>query len=220
MEKIERNQRILIMVSVEAERLAVEERLNGLADIDVRVMGVGPMCAAATTMKALQEKEYSLVINLGIGGAFKEQAPVGSVVVANSIIAADLGAESPEGFIPLHELQLGDPSFSVDKNSQKSIYKALVERNVPSVQGMILTVNTTTGTKETTEQLRERYPNAVAEAMEGAGVATAARLCQTPVLEIRTISNEIGPRNREAWKLKEAFAQLKDVTEVIVEVLS
>ena len=52
-------------------------------------------------MKALQEKEYSLVINLGIGGAFKEQAPVGSVVVANSIIAADLGAESPEGFIPL-----------------------------------------------------------------------------------------------------------------------
>jgi futalosine hydrolase len=56
--------------------------------------------------------------------------------------------------------------------------------------------------------------------MEGHGVATAADLAGIPVLEVRAISNEIGPRNREAWKIKEALQALERVGRALTEVFS
>jgi futalosine hydrolase len=76
-----------------------------------------------------------------------------------------------------------------------------------------------TGTFETTKSLQDREPNAVAEAMEGYGVALAAQEFGKPVLEIRSISNPIGPRDRSAWRMKEAFDTLERASKVIAEVL-
>ena len=59
---------------------------------------------------------------------------------------------------------------------------------------------------ETATRLAERFPDAVAEAMEGYGVAEAAN--GRPFVELRAISNAIGPRDRSAWRLKEAFQAL------------
>jgi futalosine hydrolase len=42
--------------------------------------------------------------------------------------------------------------------------------------------------------------------MEGFGVGVAAG--DLPFAEVRAISNPIGPRDRAAWRLKEAFAAL------------
>ena len=44
--------------------------------------------------------------------------------------------------------------------------------------------------------------------MEGYGVAVAAAQAGLPFAELRTISNPIGPRDRAAWRLREAFAAL------------
>jgi futalosine hydrolase len=56
--------------------------------------------------------------------------------------------------------------------------------------------------------------------MEGYGAAQAAAAHSVPTLEIRTISNEVGPRDRAAWRigealtaLQEAFAALRTVLE-------
>jgi len=45
--------------------------------------------------------------------------------------------------------------------------------------------------------------------MEGFGVASAARLADVAFVELRTISNLVGPRDREAWRLTEALAALE-----------
>ncbi|MEU5774923.1 futalosine hydrolase, partial [Streptomyces venezuelae] len=50
---------------------------------------------------------YGLVVSAGIGGGFPPDAPVGSLVVADEITVADLGAETPEGFAPVTELGFG-----------------------------------------------------------------------------------------------------------------
>jgi futalosine hydrolase len=50
----------------------------------------------------------------------------------------------------------------------------------------------------------------VAEAMEGYGVACAAQAAGLPFAELRTISNPIGPRDRAAWRLREAFSALTE----------
>ncbi|MEH6379369.1 futalosine hydrolase, partial [Streptomyces sp. KLMMK] len=75
--------------------------------IDALAAGVGPAAAAAgaataLTAAALSGSPYGLVVSAGIGGGFTtpgRSAAVGSVVVSDAIVAADLGAETPAGFV-------------------------------------------------------------------------------------------------------------------------
>ena len=39
-------------------------------------------------------------------------------------------------------------------------------------------------------------------------MATACAMAQVPFAELRTISNLIGPRDRAAWRIREAFDAL------------
>ncbi|MCZ4638591.1 futalosine hydrolase, partial [Streptomyces rubrogriseus] len=67
--------------------------------------------------------------------------------------------------------------------------------------------------------LRERHPGALAEAMEGFGVAEAAAAHGVPVLELRAVSNPVGPRDRAAWRIGEALAALTDAVGKLAPVL-
>lgn len=102
--------RLLVVTAVPAERDAVVRGLGGTAAeapvpggrvllrtalADVLAAGVGPAAAAAGTEAALTAAEYRLVVSAGIAGGFQPGAPVGSVVVADVVVAADLGAEGP-----------------------------------------------------------------------------------------------------------------------------
>lgn len=69
-------------------------------------------------------------------------------------------------------------------------------------------MSTVTGTAARAAALRARHPRALAEAMEGFGVAEAAAAHGTPVLEIRAVSNPVGPRDRAAWRIGEALGAL------------
>ena len=53
-----------------------------------------------------------------------------------------------------------------------------------------------------------RFPDVVAEGMEGAGVAAAATATGIPFAEVRAISNAVGPRDRDAWRIADALAAL------------
>ncbi|MDG4862637.1 futalosine hydrolase, partial [Streptomyces sp. T-3] len=64
-----------------------------------------------------------------------------------------------------------------------------------------------------------RHPGALAEAMEGFGVAEAAAVHGLPVLEIRAISNPVGPRDRAAWRIGDALAALTEAFGKLVPVL-
>ncbi len=55
--------------------------------------------------------------------------------------------------------------------------------------------------------------------MEGFGVAEAAVLHGLPVLEVRAVSNPVGPRDRAAWRIGDALAALSDAFGKIAPVL-
>jgi futalosine hydrolase len=212
------NERILVMTSVQAEQEAV---LRGLCDskrFDVVVAGVGSVAAAISTGSALRKGNYSLVINAGIAGGFMNRAKVGSLVVANQIIAADLGAETPEGFLSLDELGFGSSSIQLDQCLVKRVANALHTAGLPVTTGPVLTVSTVTGTATTANELATRVPNAVAEAMEGFGVASSAQAHHLPFIEIRAISNPVGPRDRDAWQIDQALKALEAASSVLLEV--
>lgn len=197
---------LLVVTAVEAEAQAVRA---GAGEVTVAAVGVGAAAAAAGTARLLALAEaggspYRAVVVAGIGGGFAGRAPVGTTVLATRSIAADLGADSPEGFIPLDDLGFGTAIAPADPTLLARLQAALPD----AITGDILTVNTVTGTAETTETLIRRFPAAVAEAMEGYGAARAATDAGLPFAELRTISNAIGPRDRSAWRIPDALAAL------------
>ncbi|WP_041275043.1 futalosine hydrolase [Desulforamulus reducens] len=211
--------RVLVMTAVSAERDAILRGLNNDTRFDVRIAGVGPVAAAVSTTKVLATAQYDLVVSAGIGGGFTGKAGVGSLVVANQIVAADLGAENPAGFCSLDQLGFGSTYIQIDAGLVKQVYEALLLANLPVNTGAVLTVSTVTGTAASAQSRAARVPGATAEAMEGYGVALAALDCGIPVLEIRAISNLVGPRDRSAWRIKEALDVLEAASLVLSEVL-
>jgi futalosine hydrolase len=182
--------------------------------LDALAAGVGPAAAATGASSALCSDSYDLVISAGIGGGFAGQAPLGSVVVADRIVAADLGAGSPTGFIPVEDLGFGTGSFPAFDSVRTG--DLLRGAGLPVSVGPVLTVSTVTGTAGRAAELSETH-GAVAEGMEGFGVATAAAAHGVPVMEIRTVSNPVGPRDRDAWRISDALKQLSTVFDVLVE---
>lgn len=214
------HRRILIMTSVEAERGVILRGIGNDSRFDVMLAGVGPISAGIQTTKALAASKYDLVINMGIAGGFVDKAEIGSLVIANEIVSADLGAESPEGFITLDELGFGASTrVKTDGDLVEVLLESSKGAGLSVRAGNILTLSSVTGTAETSLKLQLREPGALAEAMEGYGVAIAAKEFGVPVLEIRSISNPIGPRDRSAWRIKDALVTLESASKVIVEVL-
>ncbi|MFJ2259730.1 futalosine hydrolase [Streptomyces sp. NPDC087844] len=202
---------------------------GGRLVLDLLAGGVGPAAAAASTAAALTAAAlggapYDVVVSAGIGGGFQPGAPVGSLVLADEITVADLGAETAEatepsgtsgtlgtpetpetahGFIPVTELGFGTVTHWPPISLVREIAAVTGAR-----QGSVLTVSTVTGSAARAVELRRRHPRALAEAMEGFGVAEAAAAHGVPVLEIRAVSNPVGPRDRAAWRIGEALAAL------------
>jgi futalosine hydrolase len=210
---------VLIVTAVAAERDAILRGLPSGGAFDVIAAGVGPAAAAAGTAKALAAGEYGLVVSAGIGGGFAGRAEVGSLVVASELIAADLGAETPEGFRSVDELGFGSARAQVDRQLADRLTAALQAAGLQAAAGPVLTVSTATGTAATAAELAARVPGAAAEAMEGYGVAAAAQAFGLPVLEIRAISNAVGPRDRAAWRIGDALNALERAASQLSEVL-
>ena len=206
---------LLVVTAVEAEADAVRASADP-GQVTVEAVGAGPAAAAAGTARLLALAEaagrpFRAVVSAGIAGGFAGRARVGATVIGVRSIAADLGAESPEGFLPIDSLGFGSSVRPADGNLVEALITALPH----AVTGDVLTLATVTGTAETAARLAAAHPDAVAEAMEGFGVASAAVAAGVPFAELRTVSNVIGPRDRSAWRLADAFAALGAAAEFL-----
>ncbi|MEK4434060.1 futalosine hydrolase [Paenibacillus sp. FSL K6-2862] len=174
----------------------------------------GPLAGAGLT------PAYTLVISAGIGGGFPGRADVGSLVVADAMVAADLGSQTPDGFLSVDELGFGSSRVAADAELAARLRHELQRAGHAVSGGTAVTVSTATGTAETAAELLRRVPDATAEGMEGFGVATAAKQFGVPALELRAISNAVGPRDRDAWRIKDALDALQAASSILREVLT
>lgn len=181
---------------VEVTRAVVAETV-----LDVVVAGVG-VAAAAVATAHLVRYGYDLVVSAGIAGGFGPATP-GTVVVAESVVHADLGAQTGSGFVSMAELGFSPVRFALDPGLTNRL-----ARTTGALTGAVLSVSTVTGTAERAEELRRAHPDAVAEAMEGVGVYLAASRAGVPFAEVRTISNRVGPRDTEQWQIGSALKSL------------
>ncbi|WWP23561.1 futalosine hydrolase [Paenibacillus amylolyticus] len=175
--------------------------------------GPGPLAGAGSPA-------YMLVISAGIGGGFPGRAGVGSLVVADAMVAADLGSQTPDGFLSVDELGFGSSIVAADAELAARLRHELKRAGLAVSGGTAVTVSTATGTAETAAELLRRVPDAATEGMEGFGVATAAQQFGVPALELRAISNAVGPRDRDAWRIKDALDALQAASSILREVIT
>jgi futalosine hydrolase len=185
----------------------------GMFDVRVVVSGVGPALAAAATATAIaMAGRPDLAISLGIAGAFRGRgADPGVLCVADELIPADLTIPDGSGGSRVPN--------SVGRRLWTSPWFVQRAHNRASaVIGPILTLSTMTGTDLRAEELAIANPMAIGEAMEGVGVALAARRWGVPFGELRAISNWVGRYEPQVWTVPEVLERLSDgLTSILAE---
>ncbi|AOM84192.1 futalosine hydrolase [Salisediminibacterium beveridgei] len=202
--------KILIVTSVEKELEAVRLGLNGDPRFHTALCGVGPVQAAIrTTMELSEESGYDAVLNLGVAGGIPGKAKIGEVVLGSASVQADLGFEQADGSFERIET-LG---FTVSKrDADVALFRQIDESlSMDHHTGIIVTQSMVTGTKARLDETIQRVPDVFAEGMEGFAVLSAAEAAGLPSIEIRAISNPVGPRKRDEWRLDDALAALTTV---------
>jgi futalosine hydrolase len=218
--------RILVVTAAAAERdavvagrqaaigsvdgIEVHQAITAAGMVDVIASGVGPAAAAVSTCAALRNG-YDLVLSSGIAGGFPP-TELCSVIVATAVVHADLGVRTSDGFNSMTELGWGPVRFELDL----PLAEVLAVRTEAS-RGSVLSVSTVTGTQERADELLAAHPDAVAEAMEGVGVLRAATRFGVPFGELRTISNRVGPRDRDNWPIGDALKMLTEAFDRLLE---
>ena len=173
------------------------------------VTGVGIVPTVFELMKRLAADKPDLIINIGIAGAINPNLQLGETVWITRDEFYQWGAEDQDGFINIFSLGFVDANQKPFSNEK--IYGSMVSDYFPSnrlkqVNG--LTVQKTHGNQLSINELHESCTGIDVESMEGSAVFYVAVMLDIPVLQIRSISNYVEPRNRSNWKVKEAIISL------------
>ncbi|ANC71232.1 futalosine hydrolase [Deinococcus radiodurans] len=207
--------RVLIVVATTAEA----ERLRDLP-AEVVVSGVGPVAAALATAAALQAGSYDLAVSAGIAGAYPGSGlGPGALAVSSDLIQADLGTQDGATWLGLEDLGLSvRPDAAHFGHFAAWKGAADLAQRAGAAFGPMLTLSTVTASATEAVTWETRFPGALTEGMEGAGVAHAALLAGVPALELRGVSNAVGPRDRASWRIGEALAATRRGLEVMLGV--
>ncbi len=183
-------------------------------DVLVLVTGVSVVNAALRLGRLLEAERVSGVLNLGIAGSYDTTSlPLGAVAVARSECWPEYGllrasGVDPDGLgLPLHSDEQGPLGSCLDLQPEAAARTLGLHPDPAWTPAASLTVSSVTGTLRRAERLRRRH-GALIENMEGFALALGCRQAGVPFLEVRTVSNAVGPRRRGAWNLVLALASL------------
>ncbi len=207
--------KLLIVTATEAEIKLFKDSCSDLQQkhaINFLHTGVGMAVTAYALTKEIVKHNYDLVINAGIAGSFFRGIKVGEVVMVQHELFAELGAEDDVAFIKFSEMNLPGPyNFKKAKVLRGAYYTSL--KKVKAA-----TVNKVHGNEENISAFIKLHSTEI-ESMEGASVAMVCEAEQIPYVQIRSISNYVTKRNREAWDIPNAIKNLNDGLRKLIEEL-
>jgi futalosine hydrolase len=194
--------RILVIAATERE---IDAGSLGQTGAEILVTGVGVPTTIYHLQKRLQEDKPMLVIQAGIAGSFGSEA-LGGVILVKQDAFADLGMEEQGAFRTLFQSGFADKDlFPFSNGWLVNPNDLLGNYHLPSVAGV--TVNKVTDSALQRRQVAECFSAAV-ETMEGAALHYVCLMENIPFIQIRSISNRVGERDKTKWKFHEAITNL------------
>jgi futalosine hydrolase len=187
--------------------------------VQLCVTGIGMVATSWQLAQVFARIKPDFVINAGIAGALDRNLQLGDVVYVATDCFADLGVEDADGrFIDLFGLGLSQED-SFPFQAGKLVNPGAAQAGyLPHAQG--ISVNKAHGSEASIAALRQKFPEAQVESMEGAAFFYACLHAGVAFAEIRSVSNYVEPRNREAWNLPLAIGALHKVLVQMLEGLS
>jgi futalosine hydrolase len=190
----------------------------GKCEIALLITGVGSI-ATAWAMKqwiSVNERPY-LVINGGIAGSYNEEIKIGDVVMPVTDLFADAGIEDGDSFLTMSEAGMAGSNEFPFREGLLPCDSSFVRQLKSFLKPVkAITVNCATGSEATTIRLQEKY-NPDIETMEGATFFYICARENIPFLALRSISNMVGPRNKDNWDIRLALDNLSEkLREVIL----
>jgi futalosine hydrolase len=174
--------------------------------IDVLVTGVGTPSAIYHLQKRIQQVDYDCIIQAGIAGTFTDDIPPGQVLLVKQDCFADIGFEEKEIFTPLFNTELADKhEYPFTDGWLMNSGANLQYANLPTVKA--ITVNKLSDSELQKQQYISAF-NAGIETMEGAALHYVCLQEHIPFIQIRSISNQVGERDKTKWKMHEAVENL------------
>lgn len=188
-------------------------------EVGFLVCGVGILNASITLESYLAgHNNVSHVVNIGIAGSYDlHKMPMAAVCIASGELWPEYGARCGHYFadarelgFPLHRSKDGVIWNSLDFDNQVFLEEAGLSLESSWHEGFGITVAGVSTSKEHARQLQADYKGDM-ENMEGFALAYCCYLRSIPFMEIRTISNLAGSRNKKEWDFKGALKALKSV---------
>lgn len=190
---------------------------KGASGLDILITGVGIPATIFRLTNHLSVKSYDLIINAGIAGSFRSDIELGTVLQVVEDRFGDLGVELANAeFQDLFDMELAESNAFPYQEGRLLNREAGAFNFLPKASA--ITVNKVHGTAASIERIQKKY-DADIETMEGAAVFYVAQQKQTKCLQIRSISNHVEPRNRDAWEIGLAIKQLNEVLIPIIATL-
>lgn len=185
------------------------------AGVDTLFTGVGvPACMYNLTKKLLINK-YDVVIQAGIAGTFTEKYSLGQTILVKQDVFADLGIFQEKHFYTLFEKGFAEVNaapyssgFLINENAENY--------SLPGVNA--ITVNTVSDNTFQNEMYMSKY-SADIESMEGAAFHYVCIAEGVRFIQLRSISNRVGERDKTKWQLKGAIQNLNENLHRIIKIL-
>jgi futalosine hydrolase len=182
----------------------------GVEEVIIAHGGVGAMLMAMQLTRILSAQHPRAILLCGCGGSYPDSGlQIGDLAVASSEIYGDCGVATATGFIPLAQLEIPQnaafaPTFQQEYPLDGPLLAHAREQLPRAACGPFVTVNCCSGTAALSRELHQRT-GGICENMEGAAAAQVCAAFGVPLLELRGISNQTGPRDLSQWDLPRAL---------------
>jgi futalosine hydrolase len=182
---------------------------------DVLITGVGAPAALFHLQKRLHQLDYDLVIQAGIAGSFNNTLNLGEVVLIEKDTFGDIGMEEKNNFTPIFKSGFVDENeFPFENGWLKNNHPLLKQSSLNIVSAV--TINKVSDSILQKDQLIKNF-NPGIESMEGAAFHYVCLQENIPFVQIRSISNHVGERDKTKWKMKDAITNLNTELGKLVE---
>ncbi|MBS1640203.1 MAG: futalosine hydrolase [Bacteroidetes bacterium] len=180
--------------------------------------GVGMLATAVSLMRLITDEKPDLIIQAGIAGTFNNKIPLATTVIIKEETIADLGVEENGKWKDIFDLKLEKASYHPfeKKKLPNQWIKKFNLLKLPEVNA--ITINEISTNSKRIEQFKKKY-NPVIESMEGAALHFVCREMNVPFIQIRSISNYVGERDKNKWQLKESIENLNKTLLLMIDKL-
>ena len=184
-------------------------RTGNINNADILISGIGLTASTYHLAKQLALKKYDLVIQAGVAGCFDLRIPLGAVVGVKQEAIADQSVIELQKLKTLFDLKLvPQDQYPYKKGWLINPNKhALKKAKLKIVKG--ISVNQISTSKQLIKFYRDVF-DPVTESMEGAALHYVCLMENVPFVQIRSISNYIGERNKKKWDMMDSIANLND----------